>query len=224
MERGQRLSTEQRRELWQRGKRGETMVEIGRALQLTTGPLWETVRAHGGIAPPVRKRRANSLRPEEREEISRGLRAGLSMRCIAVKLKRSPSRISREVVRNLGSVHYRACLAEARAQRVARRPKRCLLARNKSLRKVVAEKLEKKWSPQQIAGWLKAEHGSDKAMRVSHETIYKSLFVQARGVLKRELLGVLRSRRIMRRAKSSKTRGMQRSLIPDAVFDQRASS
>jgi IS30 family transposase len=217
MERGQRLSAEQRRELWERWKRGETTVEIGRTLHRTTGYVWKALNAHGGIAPRVRKRRANSLRPEEREEISRGLASGMSFSAIAAALGRVTSTVSREVARNGGRENYRAGDAEDHAQCAALRPKPCILASNKRLCRMVAQKLEKKWSPQQIAGWLKAKYGSDEHMRVSHETIYKSLFIQARGVLKRELLGALRSRRIMRRAKGSKTQGMKRSLIPDAV-------
>jgi len=211
------LSGAQKRELWDRWKRGETIVEIGRALGISTTNAFGKLRAAGGIAPRPRVRRANGLRPEEREEISRGLIANLSLRQIAVRLGRSPSTISREVTRNQGREAYRAGRAEQYAQHAALRPKRCILACNARLRAMVAEKLERKWSPQQIAGWLKAAHGGDQAMQVSHETIYKSLFIQARGVLKRELLAALRSRRVMRRAKGARSQGMKRSLIADAV-------
>ena len=211
------LNAEQKRELWSRWKRGETLVEIGRALGRSTPNVFTKLKAEGGIAPRPRTRRARALRPEEREEISRGLFRGSSLREIAAQLGRAASTISREVARNRGREAYRANLAEDRAQQSALRPKRCLLERNGRLRALVAEKLERRWSPQQIAGWLKAEHGADEAMQVSHETIYKSLFVQARGVLKRELLAALRSRRVMRRAKGARSQGMKRSLIADAV-------
>ncbi len=217
MGRGRGLSDADKRELWRRWKRGETTVEIGRALGRSTGNVWQTISKAGGMAPAARKRRAKGLRLEEREEISRGLRAGLSFRTIAASLSRAVSTISREAARNGGKEGYRAILAEARALEQARRPKPCLLALNAPLRRAVAEKLALLWSPQQISGWLRRTHGSGSAMSVSHETIYKSLFVQARGVLKRELLGTLRSRKLMRRAHGADVRGMKRSLIPDAV-------
>jgi len=175
------------------------------------------VLAKGGIAPPLRTRSRLALTEGEREEISRGLVAGLPFRCIAVQLGRSPSTIGREIGRNGGRKHYRATGADERAWQKALRPKPCLLATNSQLRDTVAEKLQAKWSPQQIAGWLKVEHSDDEAMRVSHETIYKSLFIQARGALKRELLSNLRSRRIMRRAKTSTTDGQPRGQIIGAV-------
>lgn len=217
MGRARGLSDSEKRELWLRWKRGETTVEIGRALGQSTGRVWQTLRTAGGIAPAARKRREKGLRIEEREEISRGLIAGHSLRVIASSLSRAVSTVSREVARNGGRQGYRAILAEERALRRARRPKLCLLALNAPLRRAVAEKLALRWSPQQISGWLRRAYGSASAMSVSHETIYKSLFVQARGVLKRELLGVLRSRKRMRRAHGADVRGMKRSLIPDAV-------
>lgn len=213
---GDRLTGEQKRELWARWKRGETMVEIGRVLGRSTGNIHTLIGSHGGIAPLERKRRAGSLSPDEREAISRGLVAGEGYAAIAARLNRAVSTVSREVARNGGRDKYRAVAAEARAWDASRRPKPCLLARNTGLRDAVAGKLAQCWSPQQIAGWLKAEGGGE-AMRVSHETIYKSLFIQARGVLKRELLGFLRSRRVMRRAHGAAVKGMKRSLIPDAV-------
>lgn len=216
MAHGDRLTGEQRRELWARWKRGETMVEIGRVLGRSTGNIHTLIRSHGGIAPAARRRRPGSLSPDEREAISRGLVAGEGYAAIAARLQRSVSTVSREVARNGGRQRYRAMDAEARAWNAARRPKPCLLAQNTALRDAVAGKLAHCWSPQQIAGWLKAEGGGE-AMRVSHETIYKSLFIQARGVLKRELLDVLRSRRVMRRAHGVLGKGIKRSLIPDAV-------
>ena len=217
MERAGRLSGSQKRELWARWRRGETMVEIGRALGRSTPNVFTMLKAHGGIAPVERHRREGGLRLDEREEISRGGAAGLSLRRIAAGLGRAVSTVSREVERNGGRDRYRACSAETRAWKAARRPKTCRLALNPALRDVVADRLERYWSPQQIAGWLRVEFAADEAMRVSHETIYRSLFIQARGVLRRELLAALRSRRVMRRAHGAKSRGMKRSLIPDAV-------
>ena len=171
----------------------------------------------GGIAPPARIRSRLSLSLQDREEISRGLVAGLSLRKIAKHLGRSPSTISREISRNHGRRKYRATNADEHAWRQASRPKPCLLAANRSLQMVVAEKLDDHWSPQQVSGWLKVEYLNDRAMRVSHETIYKSLFIQARGVLKKELISRLRSKRMMRRGKTSTTQGQPRGQIVDAV-------
>ena len=212
-----RLTDGQRRELWARWKRGETLVEIGRALERSTPNVFNIIRASGGIGPQERRERSSALTVAEREEISRGLVAGLSLRAIARGLRRSASTVSREVTHSGGRQGYRALSAQERAIACARRPKPCLLARRPDLRDLVAAKLEQKWSPQQIAGWLKRSHGQESAMQVSHETIYKSLFIQARGVLRRELLGALRSRKLMRRAHGARSQGMKRSLIPEAV-------
>lgn len=211
-----RLSEAQKRELWDRWRGGETLVEIGRALGRSTPNVFTMLKARGGIAPAVRRRREGWLRLEEREEISRGLAVGLSFHRIAATLGRAACTISREVARNGGRERYRAASAEGRAWEAALRPKPCLLAREPRLRALVADKLERRWSPQQIAGWLRREV-ADEAMRVSYETIYRSLFIQARGVLRRELLASLRSRRVMRRAHGARSQGMKRSLIPDAV-------
>lgn len=211
------LSAEQKRELWARWKDGQSLSEIGRALGKHAGSVFGVVLAKGGIAPPLRRRRGAALRQDEREEISRGIVAGVSFHRIAARLGRSPSTISREVGRNGGRRHYRATKADERAWQQALRPKPCRLAINRPLQILVAEKLAAQWSPQQVAGWLKVEHGGDNAMQVSHETIYKSLFVQARGVLKKELLSNLRTRRLMRRAKTSTTKGQPRGQIIGAV-------
>ena len=199
------LSAEQKRELWTRWKDGQSLSDIGRALGKHAASVFGVLAAKGGIAPPDKTRSPASLTAVEREEISRGLAAGLSFRRIAVRLGRAPSTVSREVGRNEGRACYRATGADERAWAQAARPKPCLLAVNKPLQTLVAEKLQAQWSPQQVSGWLKAEHVDDGAMRVSHETIYKSLFIQARGVLRKELVRNLRSRRLMRRAKTSTT-------------------
>ncbi len=211
------LSAEQKRELWARWKDGQSLSDIGRALGKHAGSVFGVLRAKGGIAPPIRKRSRLSLSLAEREEISRGVAAGLSLRRIAAQLGRAPSTVSREVRRNGGPRCYRAAGADERAWHRASRPKPCLLAVNTSLQMLVAAKLQDQWSPQQVSGWLKAGYPDDRAMRVSHETIYKSLFIQARGVLKKEQLSNLRSRRLMRRAKTATTEGQPRGQIIDAV-------
>ena len=153
----------------------------------------------------------------ERETISRGLAAERSARCIALQLGRAPSTVSREIKRNAGRDRYRAAGADKRAWARARRPKRCKLARHRWLRSMVARKLRLNWSPEQIAGWLKRRHPGEERYQVSHETIYRSLFVQARGVLKKELLSHLRSQRMMRRPGPKKWQGDARGQIKDMV-------
>jgi IS30 family transposase len=153
----------------------------------------------------------------EREEISRGIAIGRSMRQIAARIGRAPSTVSREIARHGGQIAYRASDADARAWDKARRPKPCRLAVNGKLQGIVASKLHLDWSPEQIAGWLKVVFSDDPGMRVSHETIYRSLFIQARGVLKKELLGHLRSKRVMRCSKNASTEGQPRGQIVDGV-------
>lgn len=211
------LTLQQKTELWSRWKAGQSLSDIGRALGKHAGSIFGVLMSRGGIAPLVRTRSSLSLSIQEREEISRGLVAGLSLRKIAARLGRSPSTVSREVNRNRGRQKYRAARADEHAWRLALRPKPCRLATNASLQMVVAEKLSDDWSPQQISGWLNAEYLDDGTMRVSHETIYKSLFVQARGVLKKELISHLRSKRTIRRGKTSTTQGQPRGQIVDAV-------
>ncbi len=211
------LPEARKKELWDRWKAGESISDIARALKKPPGSIHGILKANGGIAPPQRRRARWALTVAEREEISRGLASGESMRAIAVRLGRSASTVSREVGRHGGSRDYRAQKADERAWERARRPKRCLLAENDRLRDVVAKKLKEDWSPQQISGWLKRRCSDDGAMRVSHETIYRTLFVQTRGALKKELLAHLRSRRMMRRARCASTAGQQRGQIKDAV-------
>jgi len=211
------LSSEQKEELWTRWRAGQSLSDIGRALGKHAASVFGVLLSKGGIAPTARVRSRLSLSPRDREEISRGLVAGLSMRKIAKQIGRSASTISREVSRNHGRRKYRATNADERAWRQASRPKPCLLAANRSLQIVVAEKLDDHWSPQQVSGWLKVQYFDDRTMRVSHETIYRSLFIQARGVLKKELISRLRSKRIMRRGKTATTQGQPRGQIVDAV-------
>ena len=211
------LSAAQKVELWQRWKLGQSLSEIGRALGKHAGSVHTVLSAHGGIIPATRSRSARSLSLVEREEISRGLAAGESIRQIASKLARSPSTICREIARNSHKDQYRAIEADSKAWDQAQRPKPCRLATHSQLQIMVATKLSFDWSPEQIAGWLKHEYPNDINMHVSHETIYKSLYIQARGVLKKELIGHLRSRRMMRRGKTSTTEGQPRGQIIDAV-------
>ncbi|MDR5777506.1 MULTISPECIES: IS30 family transposase [unclassified Caballeronia] len=211
------LSPAQKTLLWQRWKDGESLSDIGRSLGKHAASIHAIVRPHGGIMPMMRKRSTRVLTLAEREEISRGVHADVSIRQIAASLGRSPSTISREVARHGGLNNYRAALADASAWDRAKRPKRCRLAVNAKLRRLVARKLQLKWAPQQIAGWLKQQYPDDESMQVSHETIYRSLFIQTRGVLKAELMKHLRTRRMMRRSKKASAKGQPRGQIIDAV-------
>ena len=193
------------------------MSDIGRALGKRPTSVFGVVRAQGGMAPALRTRRRDALTAQQREEISRGLSALESLRAIAARLGKAPSTVSREVARNGGREAYRAQDAEGRAWKAARRPKRCKLARHRPLQRAVARKLRLQWSPEQVAGWLRREYPQDAAMHVSHETLYKSLFVQARGVLKRELLSHLRTGRLMRRARGASNAGQGRGAIVGAL-------
>ncbi len=193
----------QKAELWERWKSGLSVAAISRALDRRnkTGVL-RIVTLHGGIAPAPRRRALAALRFEEREEISRGIAAGQSIRQIAHGLARAPSTVSREIRRNGGSQRYRANRADRSAWERALRPKPCRLAHHRELRWQVARKLALQWSPEQISGWLKRHFPTDEDMQISHEAIYRSLFVQTRGVLKKELTAHLRTRRQMRLPKS----------------------
>lgn len=211
------LSAALKAELWQRWKAGESLSEIGKALGKHAGSIHGVLAANGGIYPRKRKRSIAALTFLEREEISRGIAAGKSIRQIAFLLGRAPSSVSREIHRNGGRDNYRASAADLAAWERAKRPKECLLASNEELRDIVARKLAMEWSPQQISGWLKHRYPYDGRMRVSHETIYRSLFIQARGLLKKELMAHLRTRRVMRRSKLASTDGQPRGQIVDGV-------
>jgi IS30 family transposase len=210
-------SAQERRGLWERWKRGESISEIGRALDRAPGTIHCTIREHGGVAPRQRCRSRLALRLQAREEISRGVAAGDSARRIAARLGRSPSTITRELNRHGGRRRYRAAEADRRAWQRARRPQRCKLVRHPVLSRIVAAKLREEWSPEQIAGWLKLEFPHDETMRVSHETIYLTLFIQARGALKRELLAHLRRSRSLRRPRTASRANRGQGQIVDAV-------
>lgn len=211
------LSARQTKEIWHYWRIGESHCEIGRLLDIGSSSVWHIVRKNGGIVPRERKRRPGSLTLSDREEISRGIVAGLSFRKIALGMNRSSSTVSREVARNGGRVSYRAAEADSRALDRALRPKKCRLRQNERLRHIIAEKLSEDWSPQQVSGWLKRKYADDETMQVSHETIYRSLFLQARGVLKKELTRHLRSKRQLRRSKSAPSKRAVRGQIIDAV-------
>ena len=211
------FTAEQKREIWDRWQRGESMSSIGRGFDRDSSSIYPLLSRTGGIRPPDRKRSRLSLTLSEREEISRGLEGRLSLRCIARRLQRAASTISREVKRNGGAQHYRAVQSDQAAWDRARRPKLCKLACNRSLCRTISRKLQLNWSPEQIAGWLKRVYPQEEHNQVSHETIYRSLFVQARGVLKKELVEHLRSKRTMRRSRHASGKGVDRGPIKDMV-------
>ena len=187
--------------IWDRWEKGESLNAIARDLGRGHSAVQGFLAKTGGIRPAPRTRSQQALSLAEREEISRGVVAGHSLRFIAAALNRAPSTVSREIKRNGGRRRYRACKADESAWDRAHRAKRCKLAENPALARIVAEKLQLEWAPDQIAGWLKSTYPDDESYQVSHETIYKSLFVQARGVLKKELIQYLRKPRAMRRSR-----------------------
>lgn len=208
----------ERAEIWDRLAAGETTTVIGAALDRFPSAIRSLQRTTGGVRPLERSRSERALSLAEREEISRGLAAGQSLRAIATRLGRAPSTVSREVARNGGAQHYRACEADRRAFRRARRPKVAKLARCRRLRRAVESKLERKWSPMQISQWLAGHYPNDPEMRVSHETIYMSLYVQGRGALRSELHQALRTGRALRRSKNRAGAGTKQGHIPGMVL------
>jgi IS30 family transposase len=211
------LAPVQMAELWQRWKAGQSMNGIGQALGRDRSSIHYVVRCRGGIAPVVRRRLRLALTLVEREDISRGIAVGWSIRRIADDLGRSASTVSREVARHGGRGDYRATEADAGAWEATLRPKPCLLGVNRRLQRIVTSKLSLDWSPEQVSGWLKAEYPDDESMRVSHETIYRSLFIQARGVLKKQLLEHLRSKRVTRRSRNLNPEAQSRGQIVGAI-------
>ena len=210
-------SARMKAEIWDRWQRGESMTAIGRAFDRPSSSIYKQLSPTGGIRPVPRYRSRLALTLSEREEISRGLAGCLSLRTIAAKLGRSPSTISREVNRNGGLKRYRASQADQAAWDRAQRPKPCKLAQYPRLQRVVAAKLKKNWSPKQIDGWLKRRYPGNEARHVSHETIYKSLFIQARGVLKKELQQYLRTQRAIRRSRHASLKDQGLGKITNAV-------
>jgi len=213
-----RLSPAQRTEIWSRWKSGQSLKEIGRAFGKPSSCIHCLLVPHGGIPPAARRRSRLSLTLAEREDVSRGIASGWSIREMARRLERAARTVGREITRHGGRPAYRAHEADSQAWASALRPKRCRLATNRKLRNVVASKLILDWSPEQISGWLKTQYPDDESMRVSHETIYRSLFIQARGVLKKELMDHLRTKRRMRRSRHHATvSGQSRGRIVDAI-------
>ncbi len=208
---------QQRAELWARYRAGDSVREIARDLAKDPGAVHGVIRLQGGITPRLRARSLRALSLEERELISRALAAGHSYRAIGRTLGRAASTISREVARHGGRTTYRAVRADGVAWESARRPKACRLASRPRLRYLIATKLKQNWSPEQISGWLRTTYPDEPEFHVSHETIYRSLYVQARGVLKKELMKHLRTHRVTRRARASTRKGQGRGRIVDAI-------
>lgn len=213
----QGFSHEQKAEIWARWKAGECVSDVARALAVPGSRVHHVISGRGGIAPQPRKRSDRQLRLDEREEISRGIAAGYSPARIAAGLGRHRSTVGREIARNGGSERYRAGQAERAAWERAARPKPCRLVRHGRLRRLVAQKLVANWSPEQISCWLKKRFAEDRNWHVSHETIYRTLFVQARGALKQELIAHLRSAARLRHAKGVTHSTGLRGKIVDAV-------
>ena len=211
------FSARESAEVWDRWQRGEGLKLIGRMLDRSSGAIFQHLKPQGGIRPVPRHRSRRVLSLDDREEISRGIAAGISLRSIARSVGRAPSTISRELKRNGGHRGYRAAAADSQAWDRALRPKLCKLARHEELRQLVAAKLSDNWSPEQIAGWLKHTYPHDEAHQVSHETIYRSLFVQARGVLKKDLQAHLRSGRAIRRSRHASSKRDERGSLTDMI-------
>ncbi len=211
------LSAIEKRDIWSCWKAGQSLHEIGRAFDKPHSSIRCLLLPRGGIPPLARRRSRLALTLSEREDISRGIASGSSLREIARHLDRAVSTVSREVTRHGGRPAYRAHAADDQAWNSALRPKRCLLGLNRKLRNIVASKLILDWSPEQISGWLKIQYPDDESLRVSHETIYRSLFIQARGALKKELMDHLRSKRRMRRSRHASPSGQCRGQIVDAI-------
>jgi len=203
--------------MWDRWQQGESLEKIAQLFDRSHGSVAAILRRTGGIRPPKRVRSGRTLSLAEREEISRGVASGRSLRSIAATLNRAPSTVSREISRNGGRQHYRANLADRAAWNRALRPKSCKLTQYPALARIVASKLQLAWSPRQIAGWLKRTYPGDETYQVSHETIYRTLFIQARGALKKELLQHLRRTRRMRRSRHHSQKTADRGRITDTV-------
>ena len=212
-----RMSWSEKNELWGRWRRGESLRDIAHALRRAPSVVYAAVGAEGGIAPRLRRRSRLALTTTEREDISRQLARDQSLRTISRMLGRAPSTVSREVARNGGRRGYRAAVADGQAWRRSRRPQPCRLSSRPALRRAVAHTLAQQWSPQQISGWLRCTFPSDPDMQVSPETIYRSLFVQSRGVLKRRLVQHLRRQHHFRHARAGARRRPRPGQILDAV-------
>lgn len=208
---------EQKAMMWDRWQKGETFGSIARLFGRYHSSIERIIAETGGIRPASRHRSSRCLSLAEREEISRGIATGQSLRAIATSLNRAPSTISREISRNGGLQQYRASQADQSTWDRAHRPKICKLVANRPLARIVASKLQLSWSPEQIAGWLKQVFPDDESFQVSHETIYRSLYIQARGALKKELLQHLRRTRVIRRSRHHTQKTPDHAQITDAI-------
>ena len=203
--------------MWERWKKGDSLQQIAQLFDRNHGSVQRILAESGGIRPAQRRRSRLALTLAEREEISRAVAAGQSIRSVATSLGRAPSTISREIKRNGEQEYYRASQADQAAWDRTRRPKTCKLVENRTLAHIVAGKLQSQWSPEQIAGWLKRTYPDDENHQVSHETIYRSLFIQARGALKKELVQHLRRTRVMRRSRHHTQKTDNHGRIKDTV-------
>jgi IS30 family transposase len=203
--------------MWDRWQQGEPLHRIAALFDRPASSVRGILMQHGGIRPPPKRRSPRALSLAEREEISRGLAAGWSIRSIATSLGRAPSTVSREINRNEGLEGYRANQADQAAWDRARRPKACKLAMYRALAAQVAQKIQRQWSPEQIAGWLRRTYPDDTSHQVSHETIYRTLYIQSRGALKQELLAHLRRTRAMRRSRHHTQKTGNHGRITEAV-------
>jgi len=203
--------------MWERWRKGDSLQKIAQLFDRNHSSVQGILAETGGITPAPRRRSKRALTLSEREEISRGLVAGCSIRALAAQLRRAPSTVSREVKRNGGRECYRATQADQATWTRAHRPKPCKLAENPALAHIVANKLQSLWSPEQIAGWLKRSYPDNASHQVSHETIYRTLYIQTRGALKKELLAYLRRTRSMRRSRHHTQKTGDHGRIVDAV-------
>ena len=207
-----------RERVWELWAEGRSIHAIEREVGMFRSNVAACLSETGGVRPRLRRRAERCLSIGEREEISRGLARGESFRAIARAIGRSHTTVSREVSRNGGRKGYRAQRADAATWKRARRPKPSKLALEGRLRAVVEEKLERRWSPQQISQWLRRTYRGDPSMQVSHETIYLSLFVQSRGALRRELCDHLRTGRRLRRPPAQRSKFQGQGRIPGMVM------
>ncbi len=203
--------------MWDRWKQGDSLQMIAQLFDRNHSSIQPILAETGGIRPALRHRARLTLTLSEREEISRAVVAGISIRAIATRIGRAPSTVSRELQRNGGRAQYRAVQADQHAWDQARRPKPCKLTENRMLANMVSSKLQLQWSPEQVAGWLKQLFPRHEEYHVSHETIYRSLFIQARGALKKELLEHLRRSRAMRRSRHHTQKTDNHGRIKDAI-------
>jgi IS30 family transposase len=210
-------SDSQKALMWERWRKGDSLQKIAQLFDRNHSSVQGVLAETGGITPVPRCRSKQALTLSEREEISRGLVAGCSIRALATQLRRAPSTVSREIKRNGGRECYRATQADQAAWARALRPKPCKLAENPGLAHIVANKLQSLWSPEQIAGWLKRTNPGNASHQVSHETIYRTLYIQTRGALKKELLAYLRRTRSMRRSRHHTQKTGDHGRIVDAV-------